>query len=211
MCRADAPFVFVAGMHSGTRQEEVIDHRLTDREWAEEWKHLDHVRKVITFLLLYQPFVFLSTRKAHVCSLVAHFPLSAHPELPSPAQQAPSPEVNTLNCSLNVPAPFSPPHPPQLLNCIMDMVEKTRRSLTVLRRCQEADREELNYWIRRYSDAEELKKGGASGQSRQQSPAVQENATSGGASHRYNPNAVLFFLLSESFKSRDCLQLLLRS
>ncbi|XP_007900905.1 protein CBFA2T1 isoform X6 [Callorhinchus milii] len=74
------------GMH-GTRQEEVIDHRLTDREWAEEWKHLDH-----------------------------------------------------------------------LLNCIMDMVEKTRRSLTVLRRCQEADREELNYWIRRYSDAEDLKK-----------------------------------------------------
>ncbi|XP_048451475.1 protein CBFA2T1 isoform X6 [Rhincodon typus] len=74
------------GMH-GTRQEEVIDHRLTDREWAEEWKHLDH-----------------------------------------------------------------------LLNCIMDMVEKTRRSLTVLRRCQEADREELNYWIRRYSDAEDIKK-----------------------------------------------------
>uniref|UniRef100_A0A674NM10 RUNX1 partner transcriptional co-repressor 1 n=1 Tax=Takifugu rubripes TaxID=31033 RepID=A0A674NM10_TAKRU len=98
------------GMHSGTRQEEVIDHRLTDREWAEEWKHLDHVRK--------------------------------------------------------------------LLNCIMDMVEKTRRSLTVLRRCQEADREELNYWIRRYSDAEELKKGAASGQSRQQSPAVQENSAS---------------------------------
>ncbi|KAK5603190.1 Protein CBFA2T1 [Crenichthys baileyi] len=95
------------GMHAGSRQEEVIDHRLTDREWAEEWKHLDH-----------------------------------------------------------------------LLNCIMDMVEKTRRSLTVLRRCQEADREELNYWIRRYSDAEELKKGAASGQSRQQSPAAQENATS---------------------------------
>ncbi|XP_051791463.1 protein CBFA2T1 isoform X4 [Erpetoichthys calabaricus] len=90
------------GMH-GARQEEVIDHRLTDREWAEEWKHLDHVRK--------------------------------------------------------------------LLNCIMDMVEKTRRSLTVLRRCQEADREELNYWIRRYSDAEDLKKG-----TRQQSP-VNPDAT----------------------------------
>ncbi|KPP70530.1 hypothetical protein Z043_110634 [Scleropages formosus] len=27
----------------GLRQEEVIDHRLTDREWAEEWKHLDNV------------------------------------------------------------------------------------------------------------------------------------------------------------------------
>ncbi|XP_023646527.1 protein CBFA2T3 isoform X6 [Paramormyrops kingsleyae] len=77
----------------GARQEEVIDHRLTDREWAEEWKHLDN-----------------------------------------------------------------------LLNCIMDMVEKTRRSLTVLRRCQEADREEMNHWIRRYSDVEDMKKGGSSAQ-----------------------------------------------
>uniref|UniRef100_A0A8X9AEP3 CBFA2/RUNX1 partner transcriptional co-repressor 3 n=3 Tax=Sus scrofa TaxID=9823 RepID=A0A8X9AEP3_PIG len=72
----------------GSRPEEVIDHRLTEREWAEEWKHLNN-----------------------------------------------------------------------LLNCIMDMAEKTRRSLTVLRRCQEADREELNHWIRRYSDAEDAKKG----------------------------------------------------
>ncbi|XP_074142296.1 protein CBFA2T3 isoform X6 [Sminthopsis crassicaudata] len=79
----------------GSRQEEVIDHRLTDREWAEEWKHLNN-----------------------------------------------------------------------LLNCIMDMVEKTRRSLTVLRRCQEADREELNHWIRRYSDAEDMKKGSISAPSR---------------------------------------------
>ncbi|XP_068615916.1 protein CBFA2T3 [Brachionichthys hirsutus] len=79
-----------AATHS---QEEVIDHRLTDREWAEEWKHLDN-----------------------------------------------------------------------LLNCIMDMVEKTRRSLTVLRRCQESDREEMNHWIRRYSDVEEMKKGGSNGQ-----------------------------------------------
>lgn len=50
----------------------------------------------------------------------------------------------------------------QLLNCIMDMVEKTRRSLTVLRRCQETDREEMNHWIRRYSDVEDMKKGGSS-------------------------------------------------
>lgn len=34
--------VFLAAVH-GARQEEVIDHRLTDREWAEEWKHLDNV------------------------------------------------------------------------------------------------------------------------------------------------------------------------
>ncbi|CAM4532488.1 unnamed protein product [Leuciscus chuanchicus] len=81
-----------AAVH-GARQEEVIDHRLTDREWAEEWKHLDN-----------------------------------------------------------------------LLNCIMDMVEKTRRSLTVLRRCQEADREEMNHWIRRYSDVEDMKKGVSSSQ-----------------------------------------------
>lgn len=75
------------GVH-GSRTEEVIDHRLTEREWAEEWKHLNN-----------------------------------------------------------------------LLNCIMDMAEKTRRSLTVLRRCQEADREELNHWIRRYGDSEDPKKG----------------------------------------------------
>uniref|UniRef100_A0A673GC55 Protein CBFA2T3-like n=1 Tax=Sinocyclocheilus rhinocerous TaxID=307959 RepID=A0A673GC55_9TELE len=84
----------VRDRHRQTGQgEEVIDHRLTDREWAEEWKHLDN-----------------------------------------------------------------------LLNCIMDMVEKTRRSLTVLRRCQEADREEMNHWIRRYSDVEDMKKGGSSTQ-----------------------------------------------
>lgn len=72
------------------------------------------------------------------------------------------------------------PHCPQLLNCIMDMVEKTRRSLTVLRRCQEADREELNYWIRRYSDAEDLKKGGGgSSHSRQQSPVNPDPASLG--------------------------------
>lgn len=35
----------------GARQEEVIDHRLTDREWAEEWKHLDNVRVNIVALL----------------------------------------------------------------------------------------------------------------------------------------------------------------
>ncbi|XP_040838157.1 protein CBFA2T3 isoform X1 [Ochotona curzoniae] len=70
----------------GVRPEEVVDHRLTEREWAEEWKHLNG-----------------------------------------------------------------------LLNCLMDMVEKTRRSLMVLRRCQEADREELNHWIRRCSDTEDLK------------------------------------------------------
>lgn len=27
----------------------MIDHRLTDREWAEEWKHLDHVRPQSSF------------------------------------------------------------------------------------------------------------------------------------------------------------------
>lgn len=31
-----------AAVH-GSRQEEVIDHRLTEREWAEEWKHLNNV------------------------------------------------------------------------------------------------------------------------------------------------------------------------
>ncbi len=42
----------VTAVH-GTRQEEVIDHRLTDREWAEEWKHLDNVcvTRCLVFLL----------------------------------------------------------------------------------------------------------------------------------------------------------------
>ncbi|KAK6477152.1 protein CBFA2T3 isoform X1 [Huso huso] len=100
------------GAVHGARQEEVIDHRLTDREWAEGGKHLDNVRVA------------------------------------------------------------------GLLNCIMDMVEKTRRSLTVLRRCQEADREEMNHWIRRYSDAEDMKKGVSSGQRPPPPPAPHNSSSS---------------------------------
>lgn len=33
----------VAGLNGGY-QDELVDHRLTEREWADEWKHLDHVR-----------------------------------------------------------------------------------------------------------------------------------------------------------------------
>ncbi|MGH0151728.1 UNVERIFIED_CONTAM: hypothetical protein FKN15_051083 [Acipenser sinensis] len=83
--------------HPGTNggyREEPMDHRLTEREWADEWRHLDHV-----------------------------------------------------------------------LNCIVDMVEKTRRSIAVLRRCQEADREEMHYWRRRSSEHEEERKSTPSKQS----------------------------------------------
>ncbi|KAG5836142.1 hypothetical protein ANANG_G00251440 [Anguilla anguilla] len=73
---------------NGGYGEDPVDHRLTEREWADEWRHLDHV-----------------------------------------------------------------------LNCIVDMVEKTRRSINVLRRCQESDREELNYWRRRSSEEETRKSG----------------------------------------------------
>uniref|UniRef100_A0A8B9FES4 Protein CBFA2T3 n=1 Tax=Amazona collaria TaxID=241587 RepID=A0A8B9FES4_9PSIT len=38
---------------------------------------------------------------------------------------------------------------------------KNRQPLTVLRQCQEADCEELNHWIRHYSNAEDMKKGSA--------------------------------------------------
>lgn len=34
--------VFYSGTNGGYR-EEPVDHRLTDREWADEWRHLDHV------------------------------------------------------------------------------------------------------------------------------------------------------------------------
>nr|XP_037838802.1 protein CBFA2T2 isoform X6 [Chlorocebus sabaeus] len=84
---------------NGGYQDELVDHRLTEREWADEWKHLDHA-----------------------------------------------------------------------LNCIMEMVEKTRRSMAVLRRCQESDREELNYWKRRYNENTELRKTGTELVSRQHSP-----------------------------------------
>nr|XP_025038297.1 protein CBFA2T3 [Pelodiscus sinensis] len=74
--------------------------------------------------------------------LVQHMPLGGGTGAASP-QHEPRPRASPG---------LPPPAPRQLLNCIMDMVEKTRRSLTVLRRCQEADREELNHWIRRYSE-----------------------------------------------------------
>uniref|UniRef100_A0A8C5QZR2 CBFA2/RUNX1 partner transcriptional co-repressor 2 n=1 Tax=Leptobrachium leishanense TaxID=445787 RepID=A0A8C5QZR2_9ANUR len=87
-------------------QEEMVDHRLTEREWAEEWKHLDHA-----------------------------------------------------------------------LNCIMEMVEKTKRSMAVLRRCQEVDRDELNYLRRRCNESSELRKG--SGHiSRQLSPTSTDSGSS---------------------------------
>ncbi|XP_058032283.1 protein CBFA2T2 isoform X3 [Ahaetulla prasina] len=92
---------------NGGYQDELVDHRLTEREWADEWKHLDHA-----------------------------------------------------------------------LNCIMEMVEKTRRSMAVLRRCQEADREELNYWKRRCSEPTEPRKGGSDSAMRQHSPASSDTINS---------------------------------
>ncbi|XP_061864861.1 protein CBFA2T2 isoform X2 [Colius striatus] len=89
---------------NGGYQDELVDHRLTEREWADEWKHLDHA-----------------------------------------------------------------------LNCIMEMVEKTRRSMAVLRRCQEADREELNYWKRRWSEAAEPRKAGSELLPRQHSPGSSDS------------------------------------
>ncbi|XP_072308698.1 protein CBFA2T2 isoform X1 [Eucyclogobius newberryi] len=85
---------------NGAYREEPVEHRLTDREWADEWRHLDHVRQ----------------------------------------------QTSANN---------------KVLNCIVDMVEKTRRSVAVLRRCQESDREELNYWRRRSSEQEDPRKGGS--------------------------------------------------
>ncbi|XP_039200648.1 protein CBFA2T2 isoform X2 [Crotalus tigris] len=92
---------------NGGYQDELVDHRLTEREWADEWKHLDHA-----------------------------------------------------------------------LNCIMEMVEKTRRSMAVLRRCQEADREELNYWKRRCSEPTESRKGGSDSTMRQHSPGSSDSISS---------------------------------
>lgn len=67
-----------------------------------------------------------------------------------------------------------------MLNCIVDMVEKTRRSVSVLRRCQEADREELNYWRRRSNEQEDPRKGGSGSApfSKTHSPHSAESGTS---------------------------------
>ncbi|XP_060086981.1 protein CBFA2T2 isoform X2 [Heteronotia binoei] len=109
---------------NGGYQDELVDHRLTEREWADEWKHLDHVRN-----------------------------LNAQPPAPL-----------NMGCTA--------------LNCIMEMVEKTRRSMAVLRRCQEADREELNYWKRRCSETTEPRKGGSDLIVRQHSPGSSDSVSS---------------------------------
>lgn len=67
----------------------------------------------------------------------------------------------------------------QALNCIMEMVEKTRRSMAVLRRCQESDRDELNYWKRRYNENTEMRKTGNELVSRQHSPGSADSLSSG--------------------------------
>ncbi|XP_018410849.1 PREDICTED: protein CBFA2T2 isoform X4 [Nanorana parkeri] len=108
----------INGNPSNGYQEELVDHRLTEREWAEEWKHLDHA-----------------------------------------------------------------------LNCIMEMVEKTRRSMSVLRRCQEVDREELNYWKRRYNESSELRKG-SEHSSRQHSPSSTESGANEEAVNEVKRQAV---------------------
>ncbi|XP_033009169.1 protein CBFA2T2 isoform X3 [Lacerta agilis] len=111
---------------NGGYQDELVDHRLTEREWADEWKHLDH--EEIHFLTASSNAVLSSLWKA--------------------------------------------------LNCIMEMVEKTRRSMAVLRRCQEADREELNYWKRRCSETTEPRKGGSDLITRQHSPGSSDSINS---------------------------------
>lgn len=43
----------------------MIDHRLTDREWAEEWKHLDNVRiSIVAMFNVHPPLCFTQKCKA---------------------------------------------------------------------------------------------------------------------------------------------------
>ncbi|XP_025776649.1 protein CBFA2T3 [Puma concolor] len=116
----------------GSRQEEVIDHRLTEREWAEEWKHLNN-----------------------------------------------------------------------LLNCIMDMAEKTRRSLTVLRQCQEADREEINHWIRRYSDTEDAKKGPVPAAARPLNSSVGAEGSQLDAHREFMPRTLSGYMPEEIWRKAE--------
>lgn len=81
----------------------------------------------------------------------------------------------------------------------MEMVEKTRRSMAVLRRCQESDREELNYWKRRYNENTEMRKTGSELVSRQHSPGSADSLSNG--KERLSPNITrktfLYFTLKE--------------
>uniref|UniRef100_A0A3Q2LSF5 CBFA2/RUNX1 partner transcriptional co-repressor 2 n=1 Tax=Equus caballus TaxID=9796 RepID=A0A3Q2LSF5_HORSE len=118
---------------NGGYQDELVDHRLTEREWADEWKHLDHA-----------------------------------------------------------------------LNCIMEMVEKTRRSMAVLRRCQESDREELNYWKRRYNENTEMRKTGSELVSRQHSPGSADSL-SNDSQREFNSRPTTGYVPVEFWKKTGCL------
>ncbi|XP_048461890.1 zinc finger CCCH domain-containing protein 18-like [Rhincodon typus] len=100
-------------------------------------------------------------------------PNGGHHLGPHPLMQANPWETHVLGApvidELMPPIPLEPPaesawerglrHAKELLNCIMDMVEKTRHSLMVLRRCQEADRVELHHWICCYRNADDMRTG----------------------------------------------------
>ncbi|XP_057288367.1 protein CBFA2T2 isoform X5 [Pezoporus wallicus] len=116
---------------NGGYQDELVDHRLTEREWADEWKHLDHA-----------------------------------------------------------------------LNCIMEMVEKTRRSMAVLRRCQEADREELNYWKRRCSEAEP-RKAGSDLLPRQHSPSSSDSIGSADSLREFSSRSGTGYVTEEIWKKAE--------
>uniref|UniRef100_A0A667FXH9 CBFA2/RUNX1 partner transcriptional co-repressor 2 n=1 Tax=Lynx canadensis TaxID=61383 RepID=A0A667FXH9_LYNCA len=120
---------------NGGYQDELVDHRLTEREWADEWKHLDHA-----------------------------------------------------------------------LNCIMEMVEKTRRSMAVLRRCQESDREELNYWKRRYNENTEMRKTGSELVSRQHSPGSADSL-SNDSQREFNSRPGTGYVPVEFWKKTELLEL----
>lgn len=51
--------------------------------------------------------------------------------------------------------------------------------MAVLRRCQESDREELNYWKRRYNENTEMRKTGSEMVSRQHSPGGTDSLSNG--------------------------------
>ncbi|XP_007474259.1 protein CBFA2T2 isoform X5 [Monodelphis domestica] len=116
---------------NGGYQEELVDHRLTEREWADEWKHLDHA-----------------------------------------------------------------------LNCIMEMVEKTRRSMAVLRRCQETDREELNFWKRRCNENAETRKAPGDLIPRQHSPGSSDSL-SNDSQREFNGRSATGYVTEDIWKKAE--------
>ncbi|MGH0158814.1 UNVERIFIED_CONTAM: hypothetical protein FKN15_038789 [Acipenser sinensis] len=164
--------------HPGTNggyREEPMDHRLTEREWADEWRHLDHVLNCIVDMVEKTRRSIAVLRRCQEADREEMHYWRRRSSTNGGYREEPMDHRLTEREWAD-----EWRHLDHVLNCIVDMVEKTRRSIAVLRRCQEADREEMHYWRRRSSEHEEERKS---------TPSKQSSPRGGGDSvsaHRYH-------------------------